>query len=241
MAVSADAAVSVITDIATTPTFLASGTGSHVLDSITDATGTLGDLTFSTVTTANDSNITYGVNGAAPGTGNAALSDNQVDTGKLSVGGGTVFNVTPASASQKLFIIFNASSSSGFYQGPGLVTAVDSDGNALGTVTVNDSTDGENGVNDVVTVGDAFTDSDLARVGAGTLFNRLILGVTIDVADFGVSNLSDIAGFTIAGEVHTNATVDNFDIQTVGLAVPEPASMGLVLAALLSVFSRRRR
>ncbi len=237
MTTGADAAILVMTGYDTTPAFLASGTEAHVLTSITDASGTYTDLSFTVTDDANNSNILYGVNGAAPASGNEALSDNRVDTGKLSVGQFTLFDLTESVVgSDKLFIIFNAGTTV-FFQGPGQIVAEDSQGNALGSVVVNEN----NSSNDTVLVGDVITTADLARVGSSTLLGRPMYGVTVDIADFGVSDPSTIAAFRIAGEITPNGTVDSFDINVVGIAAPEPASAGLLITGLSGLCLRRRR
>ena len=235
--VSANAATSVITSVSTSPVLPSPAVGDLELLSITDGSGTLSSLSFATVSSSSGGYL-YGSGGTDPGSANAALSGNRIDTGKLGVGASTLFEITPTSASDKLFIIFNSTNSTSFYQGPGLVSALNGGGTSIGSVTVNPN-DGPNDPTDPIMIGDEFATANL--VGSNTLDGRLLLGVTIDVADFGVADVSQIAGFTIAGEVHTNATVNSFDIHTVGLAVPEPSSIALVLAGLVGVCRRRRR
>lgn len=200
---------------------------------ITTADGTLENLIFSSVATAaSQNNILAWVNGSLPATAEGALSDQRFDTGQLSSGATTIYSVAPVTADDELVIIFNSTFSPSFFQGPGVITAVDAGGVALGTVDASGS----------VGINDNFTAITLQRNTGGDLGGRPIYGTTISIADFGVADISTIAGFQVPGDPSGGTNPNDFDVHLVGInAIPEPASLGLLGAGALCLLGLRRR
>ncbi|MEM9418142.1 MAG: PEP-CTERM sorting domain-containing protein [Planctomycetota bacterium] len=204
------------------------------LQSITTADGTYNDLSFSTATNVLPTRVLSWDGSALPDPANVteALSDERVDTGSLGTGA-AIFNVSPTSGSDQLFIFFNAADRDDFYQGLGEIIALDSGGGTLGTVDLSGT----------VNRGD--------EIGAFTLdgiTGRLILGTTVEVSAFGVADPTTIASFQVLGDGLTdpgsgNTNVPgNIDTHMVGVAViPEPSALGLAGAGLLCMFGSRRR
>ncbi|MBB6428307.1 PEP-CTERM sorting domain-containing protein [Algisphaera agarilytica] len=209
------------------------GTLDGNLVSFTTATDSFSDLLFSTGTTGS-SQILYPTGTTPPATASAAISDQSPGTGTIGAGSGATFDFGAGNVgvSDVLFVIFNAGTTV-FYQGPGLITAIDAGGNALGTSDASGTT----------VFGDEFTTYTAERVGASTLSGRPLGGVTIDVASFGVADASLIAGFIVPGEdLGPNGNVNSFDPNLVGLAViPEPASLALLGLGSLALLGKRRK
>lgn len=185
--------------------FGANNSGSHTLTSFTDAAGTFTDLKFVTSITSaapTGSSILHGDGTVAPANGTVALTDNRLDTGALGPGNGQIYQFGEAiQDTDRLFVFFNNVSDPVV-----TIELVDGSGTLLGSQ---------------IAVGLSFADTTTGRIGtidlerndgqSATLFGRSLGGFSIEVADFGVSDATQIAGVRLIGS-------GDEDINLVGFA-----------------------
>lgn len=217
------------------------------LEAIETAGGSFPVTGFANAASTSTTNIVHWISGSAPATVGDAVSDQRADTGSLS-NETLTYSLTPSDLTEAMFFIFNAGAGTGF-QAPLTVGAVDGSGTPIGNlVSINSNTgtvninDANPGTDDVILESEPFATYSAARPGSSTLFGRLLAGATVDLADFGVGDVSTIAGFVFDGENAAFANVNSLDINAVGLVstIPEPTSLAL-LAVGAGVLLRRGR
>jgi len=219
----ADAAVLHITSITTSPAFGDPESGDALLSSITvNGTDIHSDLAAPTSVTGNTGTVwIYGQNGTNPGSVAAAVSDLNIVTGSLNTGVATIYGFTQPMDSMSLF--FATANYGG--DSPASVTAV----NSLGQDISNPISIGSGDI------GGTLISIETNRSDSGTL-NRTVRGFTFLAGDFTFINgndVSDFAGFHFGSS--------NYDVQDVGMVVPEPTSAVMLLGGLGLLTLRRRR
>ncbi|WOO43701.1 PEP-CTERM sorting domain-containing protein [Rubellicoccus peritrichatus] len=226
----AQAQVSIITGITSTPAFSSPETDNVVLNTFTTASGTY-NYDFSVSSFNGTGQIAWGTDGVQPVSTEAAITDNSPITGTLSTQTSGVYGFGQTlTGTDTLFVIFNATNTSpGFFDYNADVTALDSGGVQVGSV-INIPT---------FTIADAFGTADLNRDGSTPLNARGLFGWAVDISDFG-GDASTIASIRLGAS--QNGVSNVVDIQQVGIGViPEPSTYAMIAGVLFLGMALIRR
>jgi len=207
-----------IESITTFPGLTPLANGNLTLTSITAGSTTYTSLTAPIVTGAGATMITYGSSLTQPADADTALSDLNLGTGTYNTLNATRYSFSSINSSTIFFVLMNSNTV------PASIFAFNG-GTQIGSFTPSYPTLGSLG------------SLDLKDSGGGQQ-NRTLYGFT-----FGASDFTFTGGFSAANMTGFGTTTNSSatDVQAAGIAVPEPATWGLLAFSLTTVLVLRRR